>query len=236
MKGLLVRVGADQSAGGGHWNGPVDARTGDFVYVAIPETEPLRKGMEKSFCMVEKELDGFGWKLPPLLVQQHMHLDPDFGHLTYGDHGQRARQIADKLGPGDLLVFYAGLKDVRDSERLVYAIIGLYVIEDIVPAVQFPASQADINAHTRRLLKADAGDIVVHARVGVSGRLGKCLSMGEFRDLAYRVQRDLLEKWGGLTVRDGYLQRSARLPELKDADRFYSWFMRQNPELIERNN
>jgi hypothetical protein len=36
-------------------------------------------------------------------------LDPDFEHLTYGDQGQRAAQIKQKLGPGDLLVFYAGL-------------------------------------------------------------------------------------------------------------------------------
>ncbi len=236
MKGLLVRVGADQSSGGGHWNGPVDARTGKFVYVAIPETEPLLEGMEKPFLMVAKALGDFDWKLPPLLAWQHMHLDPDFDHLTYGDHGQRAKQIAGKVGPDDLLVFYAGLKDVRDSRHLVYAIIGLYVIEKILPAVRVPASQSDINAHTRRVLEADAEDIVVRAHTGVSGRLEKCLPIGEFRDLAYRVRRDLLEKWGGSTVKDGYLQRSARLPELKDADRFYSWFIRQNPKLIERNN
>ena len=38
MKGLLVRVGADQSEGGGRWNGLVNSRTGEFVYVPIPET------------------------------------------------------------------------------------------------------------------------------------------------------------------------------------------------------
>jgi hypothetical protein len=37
----LVRVGADQTAAGGHWNGAIDSESGEFVYVAIPETAPL---------------------------------------------------------------------------------------------------------------------------------------------------------------------------------------------------
>ncbi|MFN8092197.1 MAG: hypothetical protein U0599_08265 [Vicinamibacteria bacterium] len=35
MKGYLVRVGIDQAFG--KWNAPIDAETGDFVYVPIPE-------------------------------------------------------------------------------------------------------------------------------------------------------------------------------------------------------
>ena len=45
MRGLLVRVAADQSSGGGHWNGPVNSKTGEFVYVAIPESAAVYPGL-----------------------------------------------------------------------------------------------------------------------------------------------------------------------------------------------
>ena len=66
-----------------------------------------------------------------------MHLDPDFDYLTYGDQGERAKQLRANLGAGDLLVFYASLTDIH-AKTLVYAIIGLYVIENIMLATGLP--------------------------------------------------------------------------------------------------
>ena len=83
---------------------------------------------------------------------RHMHLDPDFSHLTYGDQGERARQLRAQLNPGDWVVFYASLVDVRQRGRLVYALIGLLVVEQLVNARDVPVEQRDINAHTRRIL------------------------------------------------------------------------------------
>lgn len=60
--------------------------------------------------------------------------------------------------------------------------------------------------------------------------------MGEYRDRAYRVRKDVLNEWGGLSVKDGYLQRSARLPRLLDPARFMRWLERQGPSLIQANN
>src|SRR5262249_16648245 len=120
MKGLLVRVGADQSEGGGYCNGPIDSQTCRFAYLPIPETGVLRVGLEKGYGNLQPTLERFGFTLPQHLANQKMHLDPDFDHLTYGDQGQRAFQISSKLGGGDLLVFYAGLADIHDSPRLVY--------------------------------------------------------------------------------------------------------------------
>jgi hypothetical protein len=37
-------------------------------------------------------------------------------------------------------------------------------------------------------------------------------------------------------VKNGYLQRSARLPEFSQADRLYDWFQAQNVPLLDRNN
>ena len=235
MRGLLVRVGADQTEGGGYWNGPVDSRDRSFAYVPIPETGKIRRGLQKPCSLIQTALTAFAVSLPAQLHGQTMHLDPDFARLTYGDQGQRSRQISNKLKIEDILVFYAGLRDTQ-SDNLVYAIIGLYVIRKIESAVCVPKARWDKNAHTRRLLPSNATDIVITAEPGVSGRLERCIPVGEFRDRAYRVVKPLLRAWGGISSRDGYLQRSARLPELLDAQRFYSWFLRQSPSLSAKNN
>ena len=236
MNALLVRVGADQSTGGGSWNGLVDGRSGRFAYVPIPESKEVRVGFEKPYRLLAPTLDSFGRDLPAHLQGRGMHLDPDFEHVTYGDKGERAKQIRACLGRDDLILFYAGLADVRGASRLVYALIGLLVVEEIVAAVDVPRDQWDSNAHCRRVLAPDASDIIVRGRLGSSGRLQRCLPIGEYRDRAYRVRRDLLEEWGGLSVKDGYLQRSARLPRFLDAERFMGWFASQRPVLVQANN
>jgi hypothetical protein len=76
----------------------------------------------------------------------------------------------------------------------------------------------------------------VRARPGASGRLKRCIPIGEYRDRAYRVRRDLLVQWGDVDVNNGYLQRSAKLPEFLDAARFHQWFLEQKPELVAENN
>lgn len=165
-----------------------------------------------------------------------MHLDPDFDQLTYGDQGERAKQLRANLSAGDLIVFYAGLSDVRTKAGLVYAVVGVFVVDDIIFAVDVPPTARDINAHSRRILQPGAQDLIVRARPGVSGRLERCLPIGEWRDRAYRVRCDVLEDWGGLSVKNGYLQRSARLPKFSDPTRFRRWFNSKSPVLLQANN
>jgi hypothetical protein len=164
-----------------------------------------------------------------------MHLDPDFDHLTYGDQGERARQLR-KLQDGDWLVFYASLADIRGRGPLVYALIGLFVVDRLVNACDVSVDERHINAHTRRVLTPAADDLVVIAKPSVSGRLRRCLPIGAWRARAYRVREDLLTIWGGLSVNDGWLQRSARLPRFLAPERFRSWFAAQEPELLAANN
>lgn len=243
MRGLLVRVGADQSEGGGSWNGPIDRTTRSFAYVSIPECN-ARPGFEKPYSLVNRALATLQCCLPPWLSDQNMHLDPDFNHLTYGDQGQRAQQIREKLGRGDLIVFYAGLRDIRPNPRLVYALIGLYLIEEIVPASAVPKVDWDKNAHTRYPWVPSSDDVIVKGQSDKSGRLEKCVEIGCYRCAAgkpqqrpcYRVDSRVLAAWGGLIISDGYLQRSARLPEFCDAERFYEWFLKHNIKLLSRNN
>lgn len=236
MNALLVRVGADQSTAGGSWNGPVDSATGDFAYMPIPESDEVHARLERPYTSFAPALTAFGLRLPAHLERRRMHLDPDFEHLTYGDQGERAKQIRAKVGPGDMIVFYAGLADVRGAARLVYALIGLLVVKEIIAAIDVPRERWDSNAHCRRVLAPTAADIVVRGRPEGSGRLERCLPIGEYRDRAYRVRRDLLEEWGGLSVKDGYLQRSARLPRFRDTERFMAWLERQRPRLVWANN
>jgi Nucleotide modification associated domain 3 len=235
MNGLLVRVGADRSGGGGSWNGPVDSASRRFAYVAIPESSPVHPGLEKPYLALAPTLVEFDAELPPHLRARHMHLDPDFEYLTYGDQGERAKQLQRNLGAGDLVVFYAGLAD-RSASRLVYGLIGLLVVEQILRAVDVPHKDRDLNAHSRRILRRDAHDLIVCGRKCMSGRFDRCLPIGEFRDRAYRVRTDILEEWGGLSVKDGYLQRSARLPRFLDPPRFLRWLDGQEVRLMAANN
>src|SRR6266571_9218719 len=128
MNALLVRVAADLSAGGGSWNGPVDPRSGEFAYVAIPEHSPVHPGFEKPYQALAPTLARFNVTLPAHLRTRHMHLDPDFEQLTYGDLSERRKQIRTHLSAGDYIVFYAGLSTGARTQ-LVYAIIGLFVVD-----------------------------------------------------------------------------------------------------------
>jgi hypothetical protein len=134
-----------------------------------------------------------------------------------------------------LLAFFAALRPVDGAPRpLIYGLIGLYVVGEIVPAKSVPRSRWAENAHTRRMPGDD--DIVVRAKLGVSGRLRRCIPIGELRDRVYRVRKDLLDAWGGLDIKDGYIHRSLRLPAFLNATKFYRWFLAQKPELVAENN
>jgi hypothetical protein len=233
MKALLVRVGVDGSCG--NWNGPINSLTGEFVYVPIPESQQLHPQLIRPYGELVPSLNKLGSQLPDWLAKENMHLDPDFSALTYGDQGQRAVQISSKLSTDDLIVFYAGLRDVA-NRALVYGLIGLLAVERIKMAKDVPFSEWPLNAHTRRVLPQDSMDIVVVGQKELSGRLSRCLPIGSYRDRAYRVFPELLSVWGGLTVNDGYLQRSARLPEFLNAKLFYSWFQNQGVTLLNSNN
>jgi len=236
MKGYLVRVAIDQSFG--HWNGPVDPETGRFCYVPIPEgSHSQRPDLATFYRDLEPDLRVWpGVTMPDLLALASTHLDPDFAHLTYGDNGaRRARGIA-ALGPGDFVAFYSGLRPIRATDCvLVYALIGLMRVREVVLAKSVSPERRAENAHTRRA-EISEEDIVLRAMPEGSGRLVRCLRIGSFRDKAYRVLPDILEAWGGLSCRDGYIQRSAVPPTFLDPDRFLRWLSAQQVELVHRNN
>ena len=245
MKGLLIRVGVDQEYGG--WNAPVDMGSRQFVYVPIPDgrEKEYRLGCRRDYQPIAEALQQFAPlvdgpgdsrpSLPTLLATRFAHLDPDFEHLTYGDNGERRGLAIKKMGPGDILAFYAGLRSIGDHHRLVYALIGLYVIRRVVPARSVALEHFDQNAHTR-WSTISKNDVIVWAKPGLSGRLERCIPIGEWRARAYRVRKDILSAWGGLRVKDGYIQRSIRPPAFEKAETFYLWFRSQGVSLVRKNN
>jgi hypothetical protein len=66
--------------------------------------------------------------------------------------------------------------------------------------------------------------------------LERCLPIGDYREKAYRVRPDILQAWDGLSVKNGYLQRSARLPRFLDPERFQQWFNSRDPVFLQANN
>src|SRR5207245_4732815 len=91
MNGLLVRVGIDST--GGCWNAPMRLASGEFAYVTITDTKPLRDGMARHYDEFIPVAKRFGEQLPPDLLGTPTHLDPDFDQLTYGDQAQRGKRI-----------------------------------------------------------------------------------------------------------------------------------------------
>lgn len=244
MEGILVRIGVDQAYG--RWNAPVDEITGDFVYVPIPDGKSKRygPGLRLSYddlrCGLRcfAKMKGFSsnheFGFPESLGTCASHLDPDFRWLTYGDNGNARGRGMSQLTSGDLLVFYSGLRSIQRN-ALVYAITGLYVIDEVKRAVEVPRERYSENAHTRWDV-ISPNDIVVRGRPRVSGRLKRCIAIGEFRDRAYRVTSALETEWGGLSVKNGYVQRSGVPPRLRDASLFYEWFLKQDLPLVRSNN
>jgi hypothetical protein len=245
MKALLVRIGVDQAYGG--WNAPVDAQR-RFVYVPIPEKRGTRfhPGLERRYDEVLPALQSFCianhcdlWtdlRFPKKLLEHPMHLDPDFECLTYGDVGGRRGSGMVKMGDGDMLLFYGSLHPIYPcQQKLIYALMGVYVVHEVLPAAKVLSDQWHENAHLRRIVQGET-DIVVRAKPDVSGRFHRCVPIGEWRSGAYRVRQDILDSWGGLSVKDGFIQRSAVPPTFRMPSRLLDWLQRQEIELVRGNN
>jgi len=133
-------------------------------------------------------------------------------------------------------VFYGGLRPVHECEhRLVYALMGMYVVQEVVPEAEVPPDLWHSNAHVRKVKRGET-DIVVRAKPGVSGRFERCIPIGEWRNRSYRVSNDVLKAWGGLSVKDGFIQRSAVPPTFSQPHKFLTWLRKQKVGLLAKNN
>ena len=244
---MLIRVGIDSTYG--EWNAPVNPVNRDFVFIPIPENKKheLKENQTfpynyfisdlKKFSLNNSLYDKNEISLPKYLHGLNTHLDPDFNYLTYGDNGvRRGNKLINQFQKDDFIVFYAGLKPItKFLYPLYYAIIGFYKIEKILEARDIQTCDSIINAHTRKKIP-NPTDVIIQANPSCSGRLEKCVLIGEFRNRAYRVSSELLREWEGISANDGYLQRSASPPIFKNPDNFLQWFAKQNVKLLRKNN
>jgi hypothetical protein len=238
--GMFLRVGIDSKSG--QWNAPCRS-DGRFCYVPIPDGGHSNRGA--AFDRYYSEFEPFVKRLGaewPSHLSDTCHLDPDFGHLTYGDVHNRGQRIRAFLSAGDFIVFWAGLRCLDNSE-IVCSIIGFYTIAYIMNASEVGPLDAHRNAHTRYTLSEDNHeDVVVFGKPEKSGRLLKHVPIGRFRDGAQRVDRNLLAAWDNLQKadggdwNDGYIHLSGAPPLFRDPDRFLKWFRTQRPKLVHANN
>lgn len=236
---ILIRVAVDQTSG--EWNGPCNPNTGDFVYVPIPQNKPNISGMEKYYAsLLVPALHKFSLMnntevvLPERLHTLRMHLDPDYYHLSYGDTAKRGGKLL-TFKENDWVVFYSALRPIQGGSRLIYALTGMLVVDSVRQVGNVPPSEDDQNAHTRLLNKNDS-DIIVRGKPDFSGRFAKYIDIGDFRNNSYRVRNGILESWGGLSVNDGWIQRSANPPLFLDPEKFAKWLISKNPILHQFNN
>jgi len=243
MLGLLVRVGIDQTYGG--WNAPCrDDRSFCYVPIPIQQEELFDQGFETTYHEFEQDCQNFAQEnvFPRRLQNAQSHLDPDFRFLSYGDTDRKARRIYAffENSSDNFIAFYASFKQIGHEPRpLVYAIIGLYRFREVRFARDVPLNQREKNAHTRLAgyQNPNNADIVIFADPRTSGRLRSLIQIGEQHDNHhYYVRNQLLRQWGGISSRNGWIQRSASLPHFCNPDLFLQWFEDQNPQLVHENN
>jgi hypothetical protein len=244
MRGLLVRVGIDQTSGG--WNAPCHA-DGSFCYFPMQPSEPeqFEQGFETTYDEFEQSCQVFaqrnGLVFPRRLCGAQCHPDPDFRFLSYGDSCQKAERISEffRGSQDNFIAFYASFEQIGRRRPLVYAIIGLYRFQNVAWARDVPLNQRKHNAHTRLVdyQRDDNKDIVIFADKNGSGRLKSLIEIGEqHNNHQYYVKEELLREWQGISSPTGWIQRSAYLPKFCKPDLFLRWFDARRADFVCENN
>ena len=250
MTGLLVRVGVDSSNQDfGNWNAPVNPDL-SFVYVPIPEWYKQREGMETPYTAVELALRAAEKPLPSHLRHRNMHLSPDFECLTYGDYdegpGCRGRCLG-RLKEGDFVVFYASFSPTgriaNSTDSKFYALIGQMFVKEVVPYGKVTQDRYNENAKTRcREYRNRKSCFILRADRRRSGRYSRCIHFAHWRNGAYRVFPELLDRWGnilkldGVPVADGWVQRPSWLPSFGNSNGFLKWLDEQESGGLHHSN
>lgn len=164
IKAMLLRVGIDKSSDG--VLAPIFS-DGSFEY--IPLSEKDENSIEKRTFndLIGCKGSPLSNYLPQKVALRKVHLDPEFNTFTYGDEGKKAAYLR-KLNPGDLLVFYAGLKsyNYEENPEALY-IIGYFTIIEIIDfknnqndtySIKTIRKQYSNNSHPKR---SDTSDMVL---------------------------------------------------------------------------
>jgi hypothetical protein len=138
---------------------------GTFEYVPIPESETT----ERTLFFRDIPARGGGSVARFVLVKYRespSHYDPEFETFTYGDPTKNKRGQLLRLGSGDMLVFYAGLRPPEQTQGSKLYIIGYLIVRQahaIRNTNPWPPPTLERlwgNAHFRRK-ECDEGLVVV---------------------------------------------------------------------------
>jgi hypothetical protein len=122
---LLLRVGIDLGFGG---LGPLFPDE-TFEYVPIPDDLNLVSDRSLFFCDIPARSGGsIARFVPERHRESPAHYDPEFDTFTYGDPARNKRRQLLRLGKGDMLVFYAGLRPLEKNLGSKLYIIGYLTI------------------------------------------------------------------------------------------------------------
>lgn len=235
-----MRVGIDQTFG--EYNAPINPNTNDYMYLPIPQgKDDFKSGMRTSYDDLLPYFASWGQKngaeieFPQNLNNKSCHLDPDFDFSTYGDQATgRGLRVGDIKG-GDFLAFFASFKPIiKCDHKLIYALYGIMVVDKVLRVADVPENESHKNAHTR-VSNTNKDHWVVFANPSLSGRFNRAIPIGEFRNGSYRVKNEILDAWGDIGVKDGFIQRSVCPPWFTKPEKFLKWLESQKVELINSN-
>lgn len=151
MNVVLLRIGIDTGSGGIH--GPLFA-DGTFEYVPIPDGHAVD---ERTYGNTmgrhgRRLIDYFPASMRDRMADQPMHVDPEFDTFTYGDPTAPKAGLR-RLRPGDLLVFYCGLRGWECPADPALYLMGFFEVEKAGLASQFTKTQLErlfsCNFHVR---------------------------------------------------------------------------------------
>lgn len=179
---LFLRVGID--TGCGRALGPLFA-DGSFEYVPIPEPAHLVGGRGKRFHDLPARSGGSLARFVPVRYRAgYAHHDPEFGTCTYGDSGRTKRAQLLRLGGGDLLVFYAGLRRTGEDAADALHVIGYFTVKAVhrigeeLVRPQVDLTHLAANAHLLRL-RPDPGLVIVEGEPGRSRLLERAAQLSD---------------------------------------------------------
>ena len=138
---VLLRIGIDTGSGGIH--GPLFA-DGTFEYVPIPDGHAVD---ERTYGNTlgrhgRKLIDYFPASMRNRMADQPMHVDPEFDTFTYGDPTTPKAGLR-HLRPGDLLVFYCGLRGWDFASDPALYLMGFFEVEKAGRATEFTKAELD---------------------------------------------------------------------------------------------
>ena len=240
-KGLLIRVGIDQTFG--EYNAPINPSTNDYIYMPIPQDNAnFLSGMGTTYDELLPHFESWCHKnhstieFPENLKNNRgCHLDPDFDFSTYGDQATGRGLMIAGLRKGDFIAFFASFKPIQECDhRLVYALYGIMVVDKVLKVSDISKNEFHKNAHTR-IEDMNQYHLVVYANPSLSGRFSRAIPIGEYRNKSYRVTNEILDAWGNIGVKDGFIQRSVRPPWFEKPEQFLGWLDSQQVKLINSN-